>query len=160
MAAEAAADVTSVRKKLLSQALVKKVTELTPPGEKNKPSMPNVSHDVESTHVAPELAVDCHRRQQRHWPMLPMVVCFVCVCLSHGRTKTVVLHSRSYKSRTNHKTSNKEKVVNTMLCTTMPWWNYHKNTPVFRRGDKIPLSMPLMEIRLWSYFQNNTNVLE
>ena len=50
-----------------------------------------------------------------------------------------------------------------MLCTTMPWWNYHKNTPVFRRGVKIPLcrhTTPLVEIRLRLYFQNNTKVLE
>jgi hypothetical protein len=46
---------------------------------------------------------------------------FVCVCVSHGRTKTVVLHSRLYKSCTNHKISNKKKIVNTTLCTTMPW---------------------------------------
>jgi hypothetical protein len=47
--------------------------------------MPNVGHDVESTHVAPELVVDCRRRQQRPWPMLPMVVCF-CVCVSQSRS--------------------------------------------------------------------------
>jgi hypothetical protein len=149
-------------KKLLSRALVKKVTELTPPGKKK------------INRACPTSATTwraCALRQNRRWTATdggrghgrchPWWCVFVCVCLSHGCTKTVVLHSRSYKSCTNHKTSNKKKVVNTTLCTTMPWWNYTKNTPVFRRGVKIPLcrhTTPLKEIRLRSYFQNNTGV--
>ncbi len=149
-------------KKSLSQALVKKRQNSPPQAKKNKQSVPNVGHNVVSTRVPPKPAVDCHGRGKRLWPMSPMVVCF-CVCVSQSRSyKIVVLHSRSYKSCTNHKTSNKKKVVNMTLCTTMPWWNYPKNTQVFRRGVKIPLcrhTMPLMEIQLRSYFQNNTIVL-
>ncbi len=147
--------------KLLSHALVKKVTELTPHRQKNKPSTPNVGHDMTA-------CASCRNRRwtatdsgRGHGRCRPWWCVFVCVCLGQGRTKTVVLHSRSNKSRTNHKTSNKKKVVSTMLCMTMSWWNYHKNTPVFRRGVHIPLcrhTMPLVEIQLWTYFQNNTGV--
>ncbi len=146
--AEAAADVTSVRKKSLSRALVKKVTELSPPGKKKiteraqrRPRRGEHARRAGTGGGLPRTAAEAV-------PMSPMVVC-LCVCVS--RTKTVVLHSRSYKSRTIHKTSNKKKVINTTLCTTMPWWNYPKNTPVFRRGVKIPLcrhTTPLVEIRL------------
>ncbi len=95
--------------KIALTSIGKKVDKTHPPRQtKNKPSMPNIVHNVASMHVAPELAVHCHGRQQRPWPMLPMVMCFCGVCLSHCRTKTVVLHSWLYKSRTNHKTSNKK----------------------------------------------------
>ena len=33
----------------------------------------------------------------------------MCVCLSQGHTKTVGLHSKSYKNSTNHKNSNKKR---------------------------------------------------
>jgi hypothetical protein len=72
-------------KKSLSRSLVKKVTELTPPGEKNKQSMPNVGHDVASMRVLLEPAVDCHGGRKRPRPMLPMVVCF-CVCVSQSQS--------------------------------------------------------------------------
>ena len=151
-------------KKSLSRALVKKVTELTPPRLKkiNRacPTSATTWRARASRRNRRWTATDGVRGRGR---CRPWWCVFVCVCLSHGRTKTAVLHSWLYKSRTNHKTSNKKKVVNTTLCTTMPWWNYPKNTPIFRRGVKIPLcrhTTPLVEIQLRSYFQNNTNVLE
>jgi hypothetical protein len=75
-------------KKSLSRALVKKVTELTPPGEK-------------STRVPPEPAVDCHGRRKKPWPMSPMVVCF-CVCVSQSRSykncgSSLMAVQKSYK---------------------------------------------------------------
>jgi hypothetical protein len=88
-------------KKSLSRALVKKVTELTPQAKKKKQSMPNVGHNVESTRVEPEPAVDCHGRRKRPWLMLPMVVCF-CVCVSQSRSykncgSSLTVVQKSYK---------------------------------------------------------------
>ncbi len=89
-------------KKSLSRALVKKVTELTPPRyTKNKWSMANIGHDVERTCIVSKLAVDCqHRWQQRPWQMSPLGGVFLCVCVSvtvvqnlwfftHGHMKVV-----------------------------------------------------------------------
>ncbi len=156
------ADVTSVRKKITFTSTGKKSDRTHPPRQKKINSACPTSATTWRARAS---------RRNRQWTAMdgvrgcgrcrPWWCVFVCVCLSHGRTKTVVLHSRSYKSRTNHKTSNKKMVVNYTLCTTMPWWNYPKNTPVFRRGVEIPLcrhTTPLVEVRLRSYFQNNTGV--
>jgi hypothetical protein len=108
--AEAAANITSVRKKSLSQALVKKVTELTPlQTNKNKPSVTSICQDMASMCIMPKPAVDCHGWMQRPWLISLMVVCFcVCVCLSHGHTKTWFFTHGRTKVVQNTKTSNKK----------------------------------------------------
>jgi hypothetical protein len=149
-------------KKSLSWALVKKNDRTHPPRRKKINRACPTSATTWQARAS---------RRNRRWTATdgvrgrgrcrPWWCVFVCVCLSHGHTKTVVLHSWSYKSCTNHKTSIKKRVVSTTLCTTMPWWNYPKNTRVFRRGVEIPLcrrTTPLVKIQLRSYFQNNTLV--
>ncbi len=59
--------------------------------------------------------------------------------------------------RTNQKNPNKNKVVHTTLCTTWARTTTQKIPRFFRGGTKVPLyshTMSLVEIRLWSYFQN------
>jgi hypothetical protein len=76
--AEAAADVTGVRKKCFNSHWYKK--ELNSPllMKKQKPSKQSTVHDVVSGIVVVELVEDCHGWRQRLWRTPLMVGMFFC----------------------------------------------------------------------------------
>jgi hypothetical protein len=126
------------RRRRMSQVLGKKITFTSTGKKSDRTNPPRQKKINRACPTSARMWQAGTSQQNRRWTATdavrghgrccPWWCVFVCVCLSHGRTKTVVLHSWLYRSCTNHKTSNKKKVVNTTLCTTMPWWNYPKNT--------------------------------